>query len=493
VAGGVIAAGALVASAVVADRVFERLPHLEDEFAHLWQAQVMARGEIALPSPPEPESFLVPFVVDHEGQRFGKYPPGWPAALSLAARAQAAWALNPLLAAAAVWLTYRLGGNLAGKGVGLLAAGLMATSPMLWMLSGSMMSHNLSLVLTLALALAWIDLFGRGQADRRGRLPAALLTGVAGLSLGLMVLTRPLTAVGVGLPFAAHGAYILWKGGPGARKVLAVAALALVTGGMLLIWQAAVTGSPLRNPYTLWWPYDRVGFGPGFGRTASGHSLEQALRNAQFSLAVGAHDLYGWPYLSWAFLPFGLAALRRRGEVWLVFGILPGLVITYLAYWIGSWLLGPRYYYEALPAASVVTAAGVASLAGASRQAAGRWDRARRTATGALLGLLVALNLAFYLPARVGGLRGLYGVERRMLAGLDGLDLGRALILVHPQESWVEYGVLLNLAPPFRDSHLLFALSRGEAVDDRVAASFRDRAVYHYYPGEMIITGNAEE
>jgi hypothetical protein len=72
---------AVLVSYFVTDRVFERMPHIEDEMAYVWQAQAMARGRLTLPSPPSSESFLVPFVVDFHGQRFGKYPLGWPAML----------------------------------------------------------------------------------------------------------------------------------------------------------------------------------------------------------------------------------------------------------------------------------------------------------------------------------------------------------------------------------------------------------------------------
>jgi len=75
-----VAVVAVLASIAIGVRVFERLPHLEDEIAFLWEAEVMADGHSSLPSPLQPRSFLVPFVVDYEGQRFGKYPPGWPAA-----------------------------------------------------------------------------------------------------------------------------------------------------------------------------------------------------------------------------------------------------------------------------------------------------------------------------------------------------------------------------------------------------------------------------
>jgi hypothetical protein len=50
----------------------------------------------------------------------------------------------------------------------------------------------------------------------------------------------------------------------------------------------------------------RIGFGPGHGVAEGGHTLNQARINTKFSLRVGQHDLYGWPYLSWIFAPIGL-------------------------------------------------------------------------------------------------------------------------------------------------------------------------------------------
>jgi hypothetical protein len=480
-----ISIAAVAVSAWVALSVFEGLPHLEDEMAFLWEADVMAQGKIRLPSPPSPDSFLVPFVVDHEGWRFGKYPPGWPAALSLGARAGAAWAVNPLLAGLGIWLIYRLGSRVSGPWVGVLAAALAATSPMFLMLSGSLMGHALGLVLAAAFWLAWIDLFMPSPPGAAKSVPAPLLVAVAGLSLGLLALTRPLTAVGVALPCAVHAIVILWRGGPRSRRrLLGVAALSLLLAAVLFLWQAALTGDPLLNPYTLWWSYDRVGFGPGIGRTASGHNLRWALVNTRFSLAAGLHDLFGWPYLSWIFLPFGLIALRRNRQGLLLLAAAPGLVVVYLAYWIGSWLLGPRYYYEALPGLAITSAAGVAWLGGWLRRRQGRAAHARALAVASFLMILMLLDVGFYLPQRVWGLQGLYGVSRVHMRPLEEAHLGRALVIVHPVRAWTEYGTLLTLAPPFARSDLLLALTRGPKADRALAESFPDRHLLHYYPDE---------
>jgi 4-amino-4-deoxy-L-arabinose transferase-like glycosyltransferase len=477
----IIAIGACVAAAWASQAVFERIPHLEDEFANLWEAEVMADGKINVTSPEFPRSFMVPFVVDYEGLRFGKYTPGWPAVLSFGVRLGVPWLVNALLAGAAAWLAYRLGSRFGGQAVGLLAALLVATSPMFLLLSASLMSHTLGVFLTLALTLGWLD--GVVARPLQPRFPRALPVIVAGLSLGLLTVTRPLTAVGVGLPFGIHGAWLLVSGDRRARRaVLSAGALALVIAGLLLIWQWELTGDALRNPYTLWWPYDRIGFGPGYGVAEGGHTLNQARINTKFNLRVGQHDLYGWPYLSWIFAPIGLLALRKRADAWLLAGLLPSLVLVYAAYWVGAWVYGPRYYVEALGAFSVLSAAGIAPLAG--------WlgtrgtSRLRSLSVSAVVLVLLALNVGFYLPARLQQMTGLYGMNLASRNQLQAVAPANALVIVHPANSWTEYGTLLTLTPPFAESELLLAYTRGSEQDLHLAQTYADRPAFEYYPGD---------
>ena len=148
--------------------------------------------------------------------------------------------------------------------------------------------------------------------------------------MGLLLLTRPLTALGVALPMVIYSGYRVLVGTAHERRVnLALAALTLLIGSLLLLWQAALTGDPWQNPYSLWWPYDHLGFGPGIGVTESGHNLSWARYNTRFSLRAGMHDLFGWPWLSWILLPFGLFASHRKPANWLSFGIFPALIMAY--------------------------------------------------------------------------------------------------------------------------------------------------------------------
>jgi hypothetical protein len=503
---------AILAGYLVADRIYERMAHIEDEMAFVWQAQVIARGHLSVPIPPGEDSFLVPFVVDYgsgqNGHRFGKYPLGWPALLAIGIRLGIRYLVNPLLGGLAVWLTYRLGKKILGETVGLLAAGLTLTSPFFLLNTGSLLSHPLGLVLSTSFALGWIDAFvphaKRGDetlakssdekpvaAGRQRLLPLWLPAVVAGASLGLLALTRPLTALAIAVPFGFHGLYLLVRGDwPTRRRLIAVGLIVLSLAALLFVWQYVLTGDPLRNPYTLWWEYDRVGFGPGHGVTPEGHNLEHARINTQYSLWVGYRDLFGWGAVSWLFLPFGLFAIRRNRSALLVSSVILSLIISYMAYWIGSWLFGPRYYYEGLYSLTLLSAAGIAWLAGWPTQPAqpfpdySGWHRFQPLAVTALLSLLIASNLIFYTPMRLKMMFGLYGVQRSYLQPFmtpAAQELTPALIIVHPEKKWIEYGRFLDLEDPMLDSPFIFIISHGPEVDNEVITHFPNRSVYHYY------------
>ena len=478
---------AVLVAALVGTFTFDRLAHLEDEMAYVWQAEVIARGDLTLPTPVCPDCFLVPFVIDDHGQRFGKYPLGWPVLLALGTRLGLRWLVNPLLAGLAVWLTYLLGKRLADEKTGLLAGALLVTSPFFWINSGSLLSHPWTLALSVMLALAWLDAF----SPQGGRVPRGLAALTAGLLLGGLAVTRPLTAVAVALPYALHGLFLLLRGGRAVRlRLVLVAGLAASVASLVFAWQYAVTGDALLNPYTLWWPYDRIGFGPGIGLQQGGFSLKHAWWNTLMNLRVGASDLFGWGQLSYLFIPFGLLALRRNRFAWLAAGVMLSLVLAYMLYWVGAWLFGPRYYYEGLYAAAIFSAAGIRWLAGRplalfSSVGRARLEKARFALVTWLVLGLVACNFLYYLPLRLGMMNNLYNVGREYFQPFEANpQLAPALVIVYPQEDWIEYGRLLELSNPYHDTPFVFIMARGGGKEQAVIDLFTDRQVWYYYPDQ---------
>ncbi len=471
----------VLASLWVTTNIFESVPHIEDEMAYTWQAKVIARGEITLPSPSCPSCFLVPFVVDYHGLRFGKYPLGWPVVLSFGERFGARDLVNPLLAGWSIWLLYRLGKKLLDEKTALLAAFLAAGSPFLLMNSGSYLAHPWSMFLTLCLALAWTDTFSPART-----VPRWMTASVSALSIGLLALTRPLTAVGVCLPFIVHALWLLLRSDQKTRlTVLLIGAGAGLISATHLLWQYAVTGNALLNPYTLWWPYDQVGFGPGVGLQEGGYQLGHAFQNLDFSLYFLYHDLFGWASFSWLFLPFGLIALRRNTRIWKIIAVIPSLIVVYMAYWVSSSLLGPRYYYEALPSLALLSASGIRWIASLHL----KWPRLTKLPlylTTILVTALVTCNLFFYIPMRLDGLRGLYGVSHSAMQPFLSKEYQKytpaLIIVITGSNSWIGYGNLLDLSSPFMDSPFLFAWSGNQMDNYSLKMEFFDRQTYYYYP-----------
>jgi hypothetical protein len=459
---------ALILASAVAWGVFEAMPHIEDEHAYLFQARVFASGRIAADTPrPEPNAFFIPFVLDRDGRRFAKYTPGYPLALALGVLVGCPWLVNALAAAGCAGGVYLLGRDLFDRDTGLLAAGLGVVSPMFVILSGTLLSHTATLA---AITLfAWAYLRAR-RPDEPRRIGFALL---AGLLLGWAILARPWTALAIAVPFALLALSDLVRG----RAALPYGAMLLscaLVAALLPLYNWALTGSPTTNTYTLWWPYDAVGFGPGFGR--SGHTLAQGLATAKLDLAELGLVLLGWPVIAGlplAALPmlYGLLGAPRSWREWGLAAPVVTLVAAYLAYWAyGRGLYGPRYYSEGLAFLWLLAARGLVKLG------ALRWGR-----RGIKLALPVLLvwSIVFVTNPKFNEGRGRYDVTRRDTRIIAAANLHHALVLVRGDE-WTDYANLSWLNSPGLDGNVVFAKDRGSASNAAVMGAYPDRAVYWY-------------
>lgn len=481
-----VALAAVLSSAWISSHVFENVPHLEDEMAYVWQAKALAGGQITVPSPECPSCFMVPFVVDANGQRSGKYPLPWPLVLSFGERFNLRGWVNPILAGLCGWLMFRLGSKLLNQQLGLLAEGLLAVSPFFLLLSGSLLGHIWTLFLTLSLFCAWLDTFTFTPVVPRW---VSVLT--AGLALGLLALSRPMTAVGVSLPLLVHGIWLLVRAPGGKRAaVMFIGGLAGFLSLFHFVWQGVVSGDIFQNPYQLWWVYDRIGFGEGVGLQTGGYTLLHGFSNLLFSLKTSGRDVLGWPLVFWLVAIPGYSRLRKQPGGLLVSAAVPALVGMYLFYWVGAWVFGPRYYFEAMPAFVILVACGFTWLSSRLPALCRRINispRVGKLAPWALLVLLTVYNLGFYLPARLHEMTGLYGITRAQQAPFmtaAALKKTPALVIVHIRGEWTGYGGLLDLEDPFLKSPFIFSASHGLSNDLEVMREFPERQVIHYYTDE---------
>ncbi|MEO8611109.1 MAG: glycosyltransferase family 39 protein [Chloroflexota bacterium] len=311
-------------SAFISQQTFERLPHLEDEVAYLWEAKLLARGQAVMDVPTPRRAFWQPFVVDLGNNRFGKYTLGWPLMLTPGVLIGQPWLVNALLSGISVFLVYRLGMEIFDPDVAVIAAALTAFSPMALLLNGTLMGHTAALFTTLLFMFAY---WRMEQGQHRLRWAV-----IAGISLGFCVINRPLEGLALSASFIAWSglrlvqAVIQRKSAPETlpetpvlpegdatptippasdisstiwlrlrQSFVPLITLAIVTGVILLaipVYNYAASGDATKNLYTLVWSYDQVGFGEGYGR--HGHTLEKGLRQTRWDLSLTAADIFGW-------------------------------------------------------------------------------------------------------------------------------------------------------------------------------------------------------
>jgi 4-amino-4-deoxy-L-arabinose transferase-like glycosyltransferase len=464
---------AFAAIALLTDAVFEHVPHSEDEVAYIFQANVFAQNRLWAPTPALDSAFWTPFVVDYQGRRFGKYPPGWPLLLSVGVRLSAPWLINAGLGLLTMALMARLGRCLHGPKVGLLAAGLGLVTPGFLFLSASLLSHAASLFwATLGLLLV--------QKLIRTRRPVYGLG--AGLALGAAFVTRPFGAVGVGLPVAVFLLMLVFRGDLPALMLLWPAAGSLAVAGLLPLYWWAVTGDPAFNAYLLVWSYDKVGFGPDIG--PYGYSLYEALAlNTRLKLETLAAGLFGWP--GWSnilFLPLPFVTRRATRWDWLLLGIIGGTVAVHSFYWAFGGADGgfPRYYYDALPALLLLTARGWLIAAGflacfAKKRA---WPALGWLPAGLAI-FLVGTMLLVSLPPLLAAQKGKYGITPAPLKTVAQANLpAPALVLVKNVKSWSNFAALFTANSPTLDSPIVYAIDWGPDYTRHVRTQFKERSCW---------------
>jgi hypothetical protein len=356
-AGAVLGVATFGLAALVSTYLLDRLPHTVESIAYLFQAEVIAAGGMWAPAPPIREFFEQAYVAaTPDGRWFGVLPYGQSLLLAAGLQFDAPWIVSPIASGLAVALTVVLGRATYGLVAGVLAGLLLLFSPFVLMLSGDMLAHPAGLLLTVLMLLG-VAITQRG--------PATWGWLLAGLAMGGMVLTRPLAAVGIGIPLTI--VLVLTARNTTSRLLLTRAVIFALAATPGVFYAAFVnvnlTGSPFLPPLSLWSDLDRIGFGPNVG-TRGGHDLASALANTWANLAVLLRHLYGWPgylTLALAFVPFVLGSRSRWDGLMALVAL--GLTVAHWLYWSDGIIYGPRFEFEAVAALSLLTARGMMLLA----------------------------------------------------------------------------------------------------------------------------------
>ncbi len=505
-----LAALAGVAALLVAVFVFPYHSTNHDEAVYLQQAAMLLDGRLFL-RPPVEGSFRPWFFVRAGGASasasgggpalYPKYAPVPAAVFALGAALGGYRLALPLVAAAVVGLTYGVTSETFDRRTGVLAALLLAASPLFLVQSGLFLPYAPTAALNLAFAFAYL------RADRTGRRRDAALAGVA---VGLAFFARPYTAVLFAAPFVAHALWTL-RGGDGRESALTrhatTAAFGLCGVALALGYNAAVTGSPSTFPYEAFAPRDGLGFGKrallGYERT---YTPSLALRaNARVLAELFGEWVVAGP-LGTALAAGGLAAVSvRRG--WdarraALAGVFVSVVAGNVYFWGNLNVLGalgvpddglveyygPYYHYDLLvPTAAFAAHGARAGRAALARRARERFDpdAARRV----VIATLLVSTAAFGGTAAVAAsepLRENAAVSDQLEEAyrpFEGREFDDALVfLPTPYGDWLNHPLQSLRNDPGFDGDAVYAVRENQF---EVVDAYPNRTLYRYgYRGQ---------
>jgi len=393
----------LASALYVALGEYNGMPHIFDAQAYVFQAKVLASGRLFMPLPPLADSFPIPFFGVVNGHWVAQYGPGTALTLVPGILLGLPWLVQPLFAVGTLALVGAIGHRLYGRWVATVAIVLGALSPFFLFQVGAYFSHvQAAFFVTLAYYL-----LVRGQWGRR-----LWPTFGASVALGMAFMCREVSALLITIPLTVCLFGHLWNRHWTGQRSRAIAPILTWSGGgvlfgiLYLLYDWSVTGDPLLSPRGVLNQSDRYGFGAGHGWWGL-HTLAAALTNTDQLITGLTLDLFGWPYymaLAVPLLPFVLGRANRWDA--LNGAITASVIIGMMGYFYNGIAIGPRYYYEAIPALLLLTARGIQALGNAAGDIL-TLMRARRPRASGLLAagvILVALttpDVLFYLPRHV--------------------------------------------------------------------------------------------
>lgn len=341
------------ATATIGLLVHAGLPTSVDEMAQLLHAAAISGGRLTIPLEGAPAAWLVQNGIATGNGWASIYPPMHTLLLAVGLSLGVGWIVGPVLAGAATASFTWAADELLGSRTGRLAGLLLAISPF-WLLLGASPANHVAAVCGLCLVLVC------GVKARTGRIAWTVASGAAA---GFTVCARPWT----GLLCSAALLISLWW--PGLRTEATTAfrrGAALVMGGapfavLLLSWNAALFGSPLRLGYT-------AAFGPAHGLGfhddpwGNAYGLAEAIGYTGADLLLLGVRLLEGPLPALGLIGIALLVAPLKQET-RVFGAWAGAgVVASFLYWHHGVHFGPRMLYETVPGWMALFAAAAAAL-----------------------------------------------------------------------------------------------------------------------------------
>lgn len=363
-------------------------PAYHDEYSYLFQARTFLAGRTSFPGHPEHPVWFSQSHVLTEPAFASRYFPATGLAIApfeaLGHPVWSHWTCGALVA----MLMFFAGKELDGYLTGLLAGLFSAVSPGLSLFSNLLLAHHPTL-----LGLAVLTCFFL----RMMRTHSTLNALAAGTGLAFAMLARPMSAAGFALPFGLWLLVKLARPGdlPDGRKTawrmsLGVGLPVVAGFGVLLAYNASVTGSALTTPYSLYmqtytpkhvYGFDNAVRGEGrrlsdvhakYDDWAENLTTSKALDNVEKRFVASLIWVWGLVPLTMAGL-FGavLVSVPPMNRFWLIPSSIVTMHLAHVPYWYEG-IMNWHYIFESALMWLLLLAAASATMLRAWRRSGRR-------------------------------------------------------------------------------------------------------------------------
>jgi hypothetical protein len=325
--------GVFALTIAVVSLVFRMFPNSSDEYAYVFQGETLSDSQLWDPAPAVEKAFHFNHIAIKDGIRVGRFPPGWPALLSIAFLSGIpVWLLNPLLGIFSLALFFLFVRERYSDKIAIASTLVLGFSAFYVFNSASYFSHISCLLFTIL--FTW----SLSLIDEKKTVQCALLSG---LCLGIIVTIRYFTAVLIFLPAFF---YIIHRFKKQSLMIFILMAIGSVPClGFLLWYNYQITGNPFM-PVTVWaYADETLGFVHGHTYLKGVEHLVRRIFMFAYWCSPGLLILY------FVLLKQKLFSTTERWAHPEDYYFLVLLLGHFFYYQIGGNQYGPRFMLESLP------------------------------------------------------------------------------------------------------------------------------------------------
>lgn len=171
-------------------------PQGGDDYAYLFQAKLLAKGKLWVPSHPLKEFFQTDYIINNAGKTYAQYTLGAPLFLALGILVDAPWLVNPLLGALSLIILFFIAVRFFDEGIARYGIILVGISTFVSGLNANYTSHSCSMFFMTLFLLFFLKTI----EEESWFYPI-----ISGFFWGVAINTRMLTAFSLALPFWIWG------------------------------------------------------------------------------------------------------------------------------------------------------------------------------------------------------------------------------------------------------------------------------------------------